>query len=252
MKTERAKIMTERKTDLQALELNDTRDFTDLEAVSAVQLIRLDLDVSSSMATHGPNGKSALEYLTPELDRLIAFLHGVNDRHLELSISTFSGEVREEVSFQTPERVSVPDLQVRETGTNIAAAVESSLQTVTERRAWHESGGTYVYQPTLVLLTDGGNNHPIQYSLKHRLREGLAEERIQFVPVAIGDSVDEAFLRSLTTSETLLHVNSSSLESLSFEELFEAIRDSFGAGASIASHVDDLLEERDSNRVLHD
>ena len=158
------------------------------------------LDTSGSM--NYPAGNSAISQLNAGLKQFQQelLLDAVTKDRLEIAIVTFDSNVN---TIQGPELLtdfSMPNLSANGT-TALVDGINEAIDIVTYRKHYYKSHGIPYYRPWIVMMTDGDpdSNQDVD-GMAQRLKDANDRKEFVFIPIGVGNSINEEVMRKLATS----------------------------------------------------
>ena len=209
------------------ISLEDIVEFTDNpEPRCACVLL---LDTSGSM--HGPPIVALNEGIRAFKDELEG--DSLASLRVETAIVSFDSSVQVMQDFATVDALATPELDAGG-GTGTAAAVNSAIDMVEERKRTYRDAGISYYRPWIVLITDGASTDGRQKmdAASERVRQAEDAKQLAFFSVGVeGADMDE--LNRMGTRGAL------PLNGLAFKEFFVWLSSSMTRVSS--SRVDDEI-----------
>lgn len=155
---------------------------------------------------------------------------------LEVSIVTFGDQARVELDFGSLQRQNPPVLSA-DGGTSMGAAVNLSLDILTNRKATYKKLGVEYRQPWMVLMTDGKPTDEIEEAASKTSK--LSQMGILTIfAVGIGKTADMNTLARFSPNRPPLK-----MKGLKFKEFFEFLRQSMEVVSKAQPDQDVTLDE---------
>ena len=120
----------------------------------------------------------------------------------DVCVINFNTQVTVEVPFCTASEYVPPVLSTSGL-TAMNEAIITGLDALDQRKMEYKQTGTDYYRPWMFLLTDGvPTDDEYEAAARQRLQEALAQKKVNFFPMGIGNGVDVNHLKSYTLNQS--------------------------------------------------
>ena len=196
------------------------------------QLIEMALDVSPSTGICAPGQVlSVLETLSDAIHKFVREARQIHHCAVTVKILTFAGDVVEETSgFESVETLHLPQLTIRDGGTNLGGALDKAMDDVEERYVLLRSTGVEAFKPWIIVFTDGMPNVNTAPRFEDRLKEMIKRRKVLLLPVAVGGYAAYPELERLSPNQPPIVIDPNDPDSTSFAEFFDFITRSIESG----------------------
>ena len=114
----------------------------------------------------------------------------------DVCVISFNSNVQTEQSFRPATSYEAPVLTANGL-TAMNEAIETALDAIQARKDDYKANGISYYRPWLFLLTDGApTDTDNESSARSRLQRAIGDQKVVFMPMAIGEDADVAKLQS--------------------------------------------------------
>lgn len=185
-----------------------------------------ELDRTSS-SSHSVDGVDNVVYVKPKpgytlrhrIDEVRRVLERMLDRMrldsrianaVTVCIVTFNRWADCAVDFSDVSAISyrdIDDITVGEDMTNASKGIDMSLSRIDQFRRMNSQAGNESYRPVLVFMSDGSvKDDPNANTARREVRQRSEDDRLNVIPIGIGHSVDEGWLRQLSKDGHVFHM----------------------------------------------
>lgn len=113
---------------------------------------------------------------------------------IDVSVISFSTEVRTEVTFQQNNTLRFAEL-IPEGDSSLNQALLTAMDALECRKKEYKNEGLRYYRPALFVITDGNaTDTAFRQEAVFRLQQAIQLQKINYVPIAVGN-VDENYLK---------------------------------------------------------
>lgn len=135
------------------------------------------------------------------------------------------------------------DISVGEDVTNASKGIDMSLARIDQFRRMNSQAGNESYRPVLVFMSDGSvSGDPNANAARWEVRNRSESDRLNVIPIGIGHSADEGWLRQLSKDGHVFHMERQE----EFDRVFSIISQRIERTAK-ALTLDEGLAEDNSN-----
>ena len=157
------------------------------------------LDTSGSM-----NANNAIDQLNQGLQTFKAqtMQDEVTCDHLEVAIVSFNSDVKLELPPTPISEAEMPTLKASGK-TQLVKAIAEAQKIVEDRKSYYRAYGLCYYRPWIVVMTDGDpdSDQDVDAMATQIQQAVVANKKFVFVPIGVGDDINEAVLKQLATPD---------------------------------------------------
>lgn len=164
-----------------------------------------------------------------------------------VSIVTFALFADCIVEFSDVNRINpsvINSIKAEENKTNAAKGIYMALERLEQLKRLNSDAGNDSYRPVLIFMSDG---NPTDISearnAGNKIREMSDQEKLNVIPIAIGDDIDETWLRRLSHDGHVYHMR----REIEFDEVFSKITSRIEKVAQVISLDEELTQFEDEN-----
>ncbi len=164
-----------------------------------------------------------------------------------VSIVTFSLFADCIVEFSDVNRINpavINDIRADEDRTNAAKGIYMALERLEQLKHFNRNAGNDSYKPVLVFMSDG-NPTDIEEARNagNQIREMADQEKLNVIPIAIGNNIDETWLRRLSHDSHVYHMR----RETEFDEVFSKITSRIEKVGQVISLDEEFVQFEDEN-----
>ena len=164
-----------------------------------------------------------------------------------ISIVTFSLFADCIVEFSDVNRINpsvIHNIKAEEDRTNAARGIYMALERLEQLKRLNKYAGNDSYRPVLVFMSDGNPTDIIEArNAGNQIRELADQEKLNVIPIAIGNDIDETWLRRLSHDSHVYHMR----QEKEFDEVFSKITSRIEKVGRIISIDEELIQYEDEN-----
>lgn len=162
-----------------------------------------------------------------------------------VSIVTFSLFADCIVEFSDVNRINpslINHIKAEENQTNAAKGINMALERLEQLKRLNTGAGNDSYRPVLVFMSDG-NPTDIREARNagNQIRELADQEKLNVIPIAIGNDIDESWLRRLSHDSHVYHMR----REREFDEVFSKITSRIEKVGRVISLDEELVQFED-------
>lgn len=164
-----------------------------------------------------------------------------------VSIVTFSLFADCIVEFSDVNRINpsvISNIKAEEDRTNAAKGIYMALERLEQLKKLNKNAGNDSYRPVMVFMSDG-NPTDINEARNagNQIREMADQEKLNVIPIAIGNDIDETWLRRLSHDSHVYHMRYEK----EFDEVFSKITSRIEKVGRVISLDEELIQFEDEN-----
>lgn len=104
--------------------------------------------------------------------------------------------------------------------TNMAKGLNMALERLDQQQMMNSNAGNDSYKPVLIFMSDGqATDGPAAEQARMEVRQRSEDNKLNVIPIGIGNGIDERWLRGLSRESRVYRMN----KDRDFEEVFEEI-----------------------------
>ena len=216
--------------------------------------------IRTSSASHSVDGVQNVVYVDPKpgykLRHRIDEVRRVLDRMLDrmrldsrianavtVCIVTFDRWADCLVEFSDVHAISrgaIEKLEVGEDITNASKGIDMALARIDQFRRMNSQAGNESYRPVLVFMSDGSvSGDPNANAARREVRERSETDRLNVIPIGIGRSADEGWMRQMSKDAHVFHME----QQAEFDRVFSIITQRIERTAKALTLDEGLAEE---------
>lgn len=136
--------------------------------------------------------------------------------------------------------MDIYDISVGEDMTNASKGIDMALARIDQFRRMNSQAGNESYRPVLVFMSDGSvSGDPNANAARKEVRERSEAGRLNVIPIGIGRSADEGWLRQLSKDAHVFHME----QQAEFDRVFSLITQRIERTAKALTLDEGLAEE---------
>lgn len=142
--------------------------------------------------------------------------------------------------------MDIYDISVGEDVTNASKGIDMALARIDQFRRMNSQAGNESYRPVLVFMSDGSvSGDPNANAARREVRERSESDRLNVIPIGIGHSADEGWLRQLSKDGHVFHMERQE----EFDRVFSIICQRIEHTAKALTLDEGLSEDRSSSQA---
>lgn len=112
------------------------------------------------------------------------------------------------------------NIRIGKDRTNVSKGLRMALDRLDQQQLMNSNAGNDSYKPVLIFMSDGqATDGEDAERARQEVRQRSEENRLNVIPIGIGNGIDERWLRGLSRESKVYHMNTDR----EFEEVFEEI-----------------------------